>query len=61
MRKTMAFLKDARKELKRVHWPDKNKVYETSLIVTGCTAVFAVYLYLVDIGIAQLFTLIFYN
>jgi len=61
LRKTLAFLKDARKELNKVHWPDRKKVYETSLIVAGCTVVFAAYLYLVDIGIAQIFSAIFYN
>jgi preprotein translocase SecE subunit len=61
LRKTIAFLKDAKKELKKVHWPDRNKVYETTLIVAGCTLVFATYLYLVDIGIAQIFAVIFYN
>ena len=54
------YLKDCRKELKKVHWPDKPKVVETSIVVTACTAVFAFYLWLVDQGIARLFQVLFY-
>jgi preprotein translocase SecE subunit len=53
-------LKESKKELKKVHWPDKPKVVETSIIVAACTAVFAAFLYLVDVGIAQVFRLFFY-
>ncbi len=56
----MQYLKDCRKELKKVQWPNKPKVVETTLVVTGCTAVFAVYLWLVDLGIYKLLTSIFY-
>lgn len=60
MRDLMQYLKDCRKELKKVQWPNKPKVVETTLVVTGCTAVFAVYLWLVDLGIYKLLTSIFY-
>jgi preprotein translocase subunit SecE len=59
--KAMQYIKDSYKELKKVHWPDRPKVMETSLIVTGCTAVFAAYLWLVDLAISQVFTVIFYQ
>jgi len=55
-----SYLTDARKELGKVHWPDKPKVVETSIVVTCCAAVFAFYLWLVDQGIARLFSLLFY-
>ena len=51
---------DARKELKKVHWPDKPKVVETSIVVTACTAVFAAYLWGVDQIISRVFDLFFY-
>lgn len=59
IQKTKTFLKKANRELKRVEWPDKPKVVETTLIVGGCTVIFALYLWLVDLGIAQLFSTIF--
>ena len=61
MNKTVEYLKEAKKEIKKVHWPKKPQVIETSIIVAGCSAIFAAYLWLVDIGISQLFTLIFYR
>jgi preprotein translocase subunit SecE len=61
LNKTTQYLKDAKKELKKVHWPDRPKVLETSLVVAACTAVFATYLWGVDIVISQLFQLIFYR
>lgn len=61
MKNTVEYFKEAKKELKKVHWPDKPKVIETSAVVAGCTAVFAAFLWLVDIGISQLFSLVFYH
>ena len=54
------YYQDAKKELKKVHWPDKPKVVETTAIVMGCTAVFAIYLWFVDIGISWIFNKLFY-
>ncbi len=54
------YLIDARKELGKVHWPDKPKVVETSIVVTCCAAIFAFYLWGVDQLIARLFSLLFY-
>jgi preprotein translocase SecE subunit len=58
---TVEFFKAAKKELHKVTWPDWQKVTETSLVVAGCTAIFAGYLWLVDIGISQLFSAVFYQ
>lgn len=57
----VAFWKDSIKELKKVHWPNKPSVVETSLIVGVSTVIFAAFLWLVDLGIAQLFTSLFYS
>ncbi len=54
------FLIDCKKELKKVHWPDKPTVMHTSMIVGICSAIFAGFLYLVDIGLAQLFKALIY-
>jgi len=49
------FMKAARKELKKVRWPDARTVKETSGLVGVCTLIFAVYLYVVDVAFIQLF------
>ena len=54
------YLGEARKELKKVTWPNRPKVMETSLVVGICTAIFAGYLWAVDIGIYQVFRVLFY-
>lgn len=56
----ITFYKAARKELKKVKWPDKDKVRETTLIVTACSAIFAIFLFLVDLGISEVFHFFFY-
>ena len=60
MSKMGTYFDDARKELKKVHWPDKPKVMETSIVVGCCTAVFALYLWGVDQVITRLFDVLFY-
>ena len=60
MSKFGKFWKDSKKELKKVNWPDRPKVMENSLVVAICTGIFAIYLWLVDVGIYELFRLIFY-
>ncbi len=54
------YLNDARKELRKVTWPDRPKVMETSLVVGVCTTIFAAYLWVVDVGIYQVFRMLFY-
>jgi len=54
------FLKDSKKELRKVSWPDRPKVMETSLVVGICTAIFALFLRGVDAGIYQLLRTFFY-
>jgi len=60
LRDLAQYLKDCRKELKKVNWPEKPKVMETTLVVSGCTAIFALYLWLVDLGIYQFLVWLFY-
>ncbi len=57
---TITYFKDARKELKKVHWPDKPKVVETTIVVTCCTAVFALFLWGVDQIISRTFQSLLY-
>lgn len=61
MAKFIEYLKKCKKELSKVHWPDKDKVIETSIVVSICTVIFAGYLWVVDLGILQLFSTFFYK
>ncbi len=54
------YYQDAKKELKKVHWPDKPKVVETTGIVLGTTVFFALYLWGVDVVISTVFRQLFY-
>ncbi|PIE02031.1 MAG: preprotein translocase subunit SecE [Acidobacteria bacterium] len=47
--------KAARKELKKVRWPDAPTVKETSALVGVATVIFAAYLYVVDMAFIQFF------
>jgi preprotein translocase subunit SecE len=50
------FLHDVRAEMKRVSWPTLNDVRNTTIIVLVAVIFFAVYLFLVDRGVAFLIT-----
>ncbi len=43
------FLKEVRAEMKKVTWPSKNEVYNTTLVVIIATFFFGFYLYFMDI------------
>lgn len=43
------FLKDVRAETKKVTWPSKNEVYNTTIVVLFATFFFGFYLYVMDI------------
>jgi len=48
------FLRDVRAELKRVSWPNASTVKNTTIITLIAVVFFAVYLFLVDQGMAWL-------
>jgi len=43
------FLKEVRAEIKKVTWPSKNEVYNTTFVVIVATFFFGFYLYFMDI------------
>lgn len=47
----MQYLRDVRVELKRVIWPTKHEVLNSSLVVISALLFFGVLIYLVDTGI----------
>ena len=53
---TKTFLTEVRTELKKVTWPAKDEVYSTTVIVVVTTVFFGFFLWLLDLGFAQLAT-----
>jgi len=51
-----AFFSEVRSELKKVTWPGRNEVQSTTVVVILTTVFFGFYLYVLDIGLSQLFT-----
>ena len=52
--RTAQFLRDVRAEMRRVSWPTMNEVKNTTIITIVAVIFFAVYLFLVDQGLARL-------
>ena len=49
-----SFLKDVWAELKRVTWPSKNEVINTTIVVIGATIFFGFFLFFMDVIFAWL-------
>lgn len=43
------FLRDVRAEIKKVTWPSRNEVYNTTIVVIFATFFFGFYLYFMDL------------
>jgi len=43
------FLKDVKAELKKVTWPSKNEVVNTTVVVIAATVFFGFYLFFMDV------------
>ena len=54
--RTGQFLNDVRAEMKRVSWPSSTDVKNTTIIVVIAVIFFAIYLFVIDRGIAFLIT-----
>jgi preprotein translocase subunit SecE len=52
-RRMRQFLHEVRVEMKQVTWPTQNDVYATTVVVIVTTIFFAVFLWLVDVGVSQ--------
>jgi preprotein translocase subunit SecE len=51
-----SFLIEVRAELKKVTWPGRDEVYQTTIIVIVTTVFFGFYLWLLDVGFSRLAT-----
>jgi preprotein translocase subunit SecE len=57
--KIIGFFNDVAKEMKKVTWPTKDELKESTTIVIVVCIILAVFTYLIDMGITQLFKVIF--
>ena len=52
-RQLVEFIKEAWQELQRVHWPTRKETYAATLVVIVVVILFAIYLALIDLGLAK--------
>ncbi|MEE9429597.1 MAG: preprotein translocase subunit SecE [Melioribacteraceae bacterium] len=57
--KILDFFSDVSKEMKKVTWPTKEELKESTTIVIVVCLLFAAFTYIVDMGVTQLFQGIF--
>jgi len=53
-----SFLSEVRTELRKVTWPSRKEVYQTTLVVIATSAFFGFYLWLLDLGFSRVFSLV---
>lgn len=58
MKKLFAFLKNVRRELKKVQWPNKRELTTYTAIVLISVVIVGAIIWVVDLGYQQLLTLI---
>ena len=58
LRELKAFFSEVRSELKKVTWPSRNEVYNTTIVVIATTIFFGFYLYGLDLVMSQIFSLV---
>ena len=56
IRELKTFFAEVKSELKKVTWPSKQEVYNTTVVVILTTVFFGFYLYGLDIVMSQVFT-----
>ena len=52
-RNIIEFIKDTKKELKNVSWPNRHELVSTTVVVIVCVFFFGTFLWLVDIVVAR--------
>jgi preprotein translocase subunit SecE len=56
--KTKQFFSEAKQELKKVTWPSKQQTMNSTWVVIAVTALLAVFMGIVDMGLAKIIGLI---
>jgi len=57
--KIIGFFNDVAKEMKKVTWPTKDELKESTMVVIVVCLVLAAFTYVIDMGITELFKQIF--
>jgi preprotein translocase subunit SecE len=57
--KIINFFQDIYKEMKKVTWPKKNELKDSTIIVVVTMVIFAAFVYVVDKGISEFLKVIF--
>ncbi len=57
-KKLIQFMKEVKLELKKVSWPGRREVINSTVVVLIATAIITGFLYLVDLGLSRLVGLI---
>ncbi len=57
--KIINFVNDVTKEMKKVTWPTKPELRDSTVIVLAATVIFAIFVYVVDLGVTKLLHLLF--
>jgi preprotein translocase subunit SecE len=52
-KKIIQFIKEVKQELKKVTWPGRREVINSTIVVLIATTVITMFLYFVDIGLAR--------
>ena len=55
-RRFTSFLREVRAELKKVTWPSRNEVYNTTIVVIFATIFFGFYLFFMDVVFSWIIT-----
>jgi preprotein translocase subunit SecE len=53
-----SFLGEVRTELKKVTWPSRKEVYQTTLVVIATSVFFGFYLWALDLGFSRVLSLV---
>ena len=54
IKKIVQFIKEVKNELKKVTWPGRKEVINSTIVVLIATAILTIFLYLVDVGLSRL-------
>lgn len=57
-KKIVRFLKEVRLELIKVSWPKRNELWTSTLVVVVFSIILTTFIWLIDLGIAQVIILI---
>ncbi|TAL38887.1 MAG: preprotein translocase subunit SecE [Spirochaetes bacterium] len=58
MKKIIGYIKEAREELKKVTWPDRDEVTSFTMVVIVSVVVVSIFLWLVDSALMQIIKLV---